>query len=76
MFVCVVADLVSRMLLGTGLSITGDSALCGTTMQRAIRNYGTLRVFHSDQGTTCTSSGHMGLLSKHRILPSMTEAGY
>ncbi len=76
MYVCVVCDLESRMLLATGLSNTGDSALCCISLKRAIRRYGTPQVLHSDQGTTYNSSSHLGLLAKHRILPSMTEAGF
>ncbi len=76
MYVCVVFDLASRVLLAKRSSNTCNAALACATLQDAISRYGTPQVFHSDQGTTYTADSHLALLAKHRILPSMTEAGY
>ncbi len=77
MYLTVIIDLFSRMVVGWALSSSLSHEMVVTALKRAIRSRrpGKGLVFHSDRGVQYACSGFREELNKHEFIQSMSRKG-
>jgi len=77
LYLAVVLDLYSRMVVGYALSERNDRHLVMNALQRALwrRNFPQGVIVHSDRGSTYCSNDYRKLLDKHGLQCSMSKRG-
>lgn len=70
-----IMDWYSRKILSWELSTTMDRQFCISTLERALRIYGTPAIFNTDQGSQFTSPAFTDVLEEEKILISMDGKG-
>ncbi len=78
LYVSAILDLYSRKIVGLSMGNYIDTDLIIRSLKQAIchRNPNPGLILHSDRGCQYTSHEYQSFLSKHRIVPSMSAAGY
>lgn len=74
-YLVAVMDWGSRKVLSWEVSNTMDEAFCVSALERALRLYGTPKIFNTDQGSQFTSNAFTGILRDHDIKISMDGKG-
>lgn len=77
MYLAVVLDLYSRLVIGRAMSERNNSSLVDDALTMAIQRRATPRnvIVHSDQGSTYASGSYQKLMSEHGLLCSMSRKG-
>lgn len=77
LYLCVVLDLYSTMVIGWSMSLRQDSQLVLQAVLMAVwqRKEKTPVVLHSDRGTQFTSDEYQRFLTKHNLICSMSAVG-
>jgi len=77
LYVAVILDLFSRLVVGWAMSATNDEALVTLAFEMALVRRSPPRemLLHSDQGSTYTSTGYLARLSAFGIVVSMSRTG-
>jgi len=74
-YLVAIMDWYSRRILSWEVSTTMDSEFCISTLERAIRKYGTPEIFNSDQGSQFTSKSFREVLENKHVKISMDGKG-
>lgn len=74
-YLTVVMDWHSRLLLSWELSVTMDEVFCVSALETALRRYDKPDIFNSDQGAQYTSRAFTGVLKANDIQISMDGKG-
>ena len=74
-YLVAIMDWYSRRILSWEVSTTMDSDFCISTLERAIKKYGTPEIFNSDQGSQFTSKSFREVLEKKEVKISMDGKG-
>lgn len=74
-YLVAVMDWYSRRILSWEVSTTMDTDFCISTLERAIKKYGTPEIFNSDQGSQFTSKAFRGILENREVKISMDGKG-
>lgn len=74
-YLAAVMDWATRRVLSWRVSNTMEAAFCTEVLEEAIEQFGTPKLFNTDQGSQFTSSEFTGLLTKHNIQISMDGKG-
>lgn len=74
-YLVAIMDWYSRRILSWEVSTTMDSEFCISTLERAIRKYGTPEIFNSDQGSQFTSKSFRKVLEEKHVNISMDGKG-
>lgn len=74
-YLTAVMDWYSRKVLSWEVSVTMDDSFCVSTLERAMRLYGTPEIFNTDQGSQYTGAAFTDVLKKHGIQISMDGKG-
>lgn len=74
-YLAAVMDWATRRVLSWRVSNTMEAAFCTEVLEEAIEQFGTPKIFNTDQGSQFTSSEFTGLLTKHNIQISMDGKG-
>lgn len=77
LYLAVVIDLYSRMVVGWAVSEHTDTSLVATAFKRAVRNRrpGPGAIHHSDKGTQYASHEYRALLERSGFVASMSRTG-
>lgn len=77
LYLCVVIDLWSRMVIGWSMKATRDTGLAIAALEMAIerRRPQNTVILHTDQGSEFGSYRYIDFLEKHGISPSMSRRG-
>ena len=77
LYLAVVIDLYSRLVIGWSMSAQRDEALVENALGMALarRSPSAALIFHSDQGSQYTSHRYQELLNQHGITASMSRKG-
>jgi putative transposase len=75
LYLVAVIDWYSRRVLAWRVSVTLEATFCIAALEEAIRNYGTPKIFNTDQGVQFTSHVFINLLEEHSIKISMDGKG-
>ena len=75
LYLVVVMDWVSRVVLSWRLSNTLGADFCVEALEEALAQYGTPEIFNTDQGCQFTSSEFTGVLEHSAIMISMDGKG-
>ena len=70
-----IIDWYSRKVLAWRLSNTMDAGFCVDCLEEAIKNYGSPKIFNTDQGSQFTSDSFTGVLIEQGITISMDGRG-
>ena len=75
LYLAVVLDLFSRMVVGWAMAATQDATLVGKALEMAIarRSPQAGLLHHSDRGSTYTSESYLALLHQHEMIVSMSR---
>ena len=75
LYLAVVLDLFSRMVVGWAMSATQDATLVAKALEMALarRNPQAGVLHHSDRGSTYTSESYRSLLQQHEMVVSMSR---
>ena len=78
LYVSAILDLYSRKIVGLSMGNRINTDLIIRSLKQAIchRNPNPGLILHSDRGCQYTSYEYQSFLAKHRIIPSMSAAGY
>ncbi len=74
-YLVAIMDWYSRRILSWEISTTMDSEFCISTLERAIKKYGTPEIFNSDQGSQFTSKSFREVLENKEVKISMDGKG-
>lgn len=74
-YLTVVMDWYSRFVLSWEVSVTMDESFCVSSLETALRLYGSPEVFNTDQGSQYTGKAFTGVLNEHCIRISMDGKG-
>ncbi len=74
-YLVAIIDWYSRKVLSWRLSNTMDAGFCVDCLEEAIKVYGVLEIFNSDQGSQFTSDAFTGELLKNGVTISMDGRG-
>ena len=74
-YLVAIIDWYSRKVLAWRLSNTMDASFCVDCLEEAIKNYGSPKVFNTDQGSQFTSDSFTGMLIQNGITISMDGRG-
>jgi len=74
-YLVAIMDWYSRKILSWELSVTIDKYFCMSTLESAIRRYGSPEIFNSDQGSQFTSPSFTKILKENDIKISMDGRG-
>lgn len=74
-YLVAVMDWYSRKVLSWEVSITMDDDFCVSTLERAIRRFGTPEIFNTDQGAQFTGRAFTDVLKANGIAISMDGKG-
>jgi putative transposase len=74
-YLVAIIDWYSRKVLAWRLSNTMDAGFCVDCLEEAIKNYGTPKIFNTDQGSQFTSHSFTGMLIQNGITISMDGRG-
>lgn len=74
-YLTVVMDWYSRFVLSWEVSVTMDESFCVSSLERALRLYGSPEIFNTDQGSQYTGKAFTDALKKHDIRISMDGKG-
>jgi len=75
MYLCAIIDWHTRAILSYKISNTMDASLATDVLKEAIEQYGTPKIFNSDQGSQYTSHEHIQILKDNGIRISMNGKG-
>ena len=75
LYLVAIMDWATRAVLAWRLSNTMDSDFCVEALQEALENYGTPRIFNTDQGSQFTSDEFTEVLKKAGVKISMDGRG-
>ncbi len=74
-YLVAIIDWYSRKVLAWRLSNTMDAGFCVDCLEEAIKNYGSPKLFNTDQGSQFTSDSFTGVLIQQGITISMDGRG-
>lgn len=76
-YICVIIDLFSRMVVGHTISENQSKQIVSSAMKKAIeeRKPALGLIFHTDRGTQYTSNSFVKLLEKNGIVQSLSDPG-
>ena len=74
-YLVAIIDWYSRKVLAWRLSNTMDAGFCVDCLEEAIKNYGSPKIFNTDQGSQFTSDSFTGVLIQNGIAISMDGRG-
>ena len=74
-YLVAIIDWYSRKVLAWRLSNTMDAGFCVDCLEEAIKNYGSPKIFNTDQGSQFTSDSFTGVLIEQGITISMDGRG-
>jgi putative transposase len=74
-YLVAIIDWYSRKVLAWRLSNTMDAGFCVDCLEEAIKNYGSPKLFNTDQGSQFTSDSFTGVLIQNSITISMDGRG-
>jgi len=77
LFLAVILDLFSRQVIGWSMGNNNNRQLVCEALNMAVWRRGKIKdvIVHSDRGSTYASSDYQQLLSKHRLVCSMSRTG-
>lgn len=77
LYLAVILDLFSRLVVGWAMSTTNDESLVRQALEMALlgRNPAQELVLHSDQGSPYTSSGYLSRVAQAGMVVSMSRVG-
>jgi putative transposase len=77
LYVAVLLDLFSRLVVGWAMGTSNDEALVRTALEMALvrRCPPTEMLLHSDQGSPYTSTGYLSRLAEKKVVVSMSRVG-
>lgn len=75
MYLTAVMDWYSRYVLSWEISVTMDDGFCVSSLERAIRMYGTPGIFNTDQGSQYTGTTFINVLKSNAVQISMDGKG-
>lgn len=77
LYLAVVLDLASRMVIGWAMQATLDQSLTHAALQMAVVQRRPLRgvIHHSDRGVQYAATDYQTLLTEHGMIPSMSRKG-
>lgn len=75
MYLAVVINVYSRMILSRQISNTMEAVWCREIMETAVEKYGCPRIFNTDQGSQFTGNEFTGYLLDNHIRISMDGRG-
>lgn len=77
LYICVILDLFSRMVISYGVSRNNSTYLITSTFKKAfeVRNHPENLTFHSDRGVQYTSKAFQKLLHVNKVVQSFSNSG-
>jgi len=74
-YLTVVMDWYSRFVLSWEVSVTMDESFCVSSLETALRRYGSPEIFNTDQGSQYTGKAFTETLKEHGVRISMDGKG-
>jgi len=74
LYLVVIMDWVSRVVLAWRLSNTLDAEFCVEALEEVLARYAKPEIFNTDQGSQFTGGDFTGTLKRHEITNSMSSA--